>query len=126
MHIIDCVLMHTKKELNERMGWRRGGRGRYPGYGPFRDLPPRQRPGRLYGYRAATGYMGDPSKCARFPWLPRWWWADPEHEGKFPTPNAPTEEQEHELLEAHVQRLEDELASTKKRMEELRSAETEK
>ncbi|MFW9833783.1 MAG: DUF5320 domain-containing protein [Candidatus Thorarchaeota archaeon] len=36
---------------------RSGGRGRWPGNGPFRDLPPWERPGWLYG-RGSCWYMG--------------------------------------------------------------------
>ena len=79
------------------MGWRGGGRGRsgpWPGNGPFRNLPPWQRPGRLYGRGFGYGYGGfgygrgaygrgyggvSPYSCARFPWLPRWWWANPTY-----------------------------------------------
>ncbi len=76
---------------------RYGRRNRYPGNGPFSDLPPYQRPGYLYGGRG-QGYMGtDPTKCARFPWLQRWWWANPSSEnlsaGTAP-PTAPLSEKE--------------------------------
>lgn len=106
------------------MGYR-GRRGRYPGHGPFRDLPPWRRPGRLYGYGMGYWYTGDPSKCARFPWMPRWWWASPEYEGGLPTPGASTEEQERRFLETQVKGLEEELASMKKRLEELGPSEGE-
>ena len=36
---------------------RSGGRGRWPGNGPFRNLPPWERPGWLYG-RGSCWYMG--------------------------------------------------------------------
>ena len=36
---------------------RSGGRGRWPGNGPFRNLPPWERPGWLYG-RGSRWYMG--------------------------------------------------------------------
>ncbi len=36
---------------------RSGGRGRWPGNGPFRHLPPWERPGRLYG-RGSCWSMG--------------------------------------------------------------------
>ena len=67
------------------------------------------------GYR----YTGDPSKCARFPWMPRWWWASPKYEGELPTPGASADEQERRFLEIQVKGLEEELASMKKRLEEL-------
>jgi hypothetical protein len=41
-----------------RQGYgRSGGRGRWPGNGPFRNLPPWERPGWLYG-RGSCWYMG--------------------------------------------------------------------
>jgi len=91
-------------EMRKRMGWRGRGGGRggqYPGRGPFSYLPPWQRPGWLFGYGRGVGYgyggvgygrgLGygrgvgygyggvpyNPSVCQRFPWLPRWWWAQP-------------------------------------------------
>lgn len=98
----------------------RGRRGRYPGNGPFRDLPPWQRPGRLYGYGAGNGrgygYIGDPTKCARFPWLARWWWTNPDNEGVMPLPT-----QEKEFLEDQVKFLEKELTAIRKRIDELSS-----
>jgi len=81
------------------MAWRRGGWGRsgpWPGRGPFSYLPPWQRPGWLFSYGRGLGYgagfgygygrgLGygyagapyNPWVCQRFPWLPRWWWAQP-------------------------------------------------
>jgi hypothetical protein len=104
------------------MGYR-GRRGRYPGNGPFRDLPPWQRPGRLYGYGRGygMGYRADPAVCARFPWLPRWWWANPDYEGQIPFPQAPTSEQEKNFLEDQVKYLKQELSEINKRLEELSS-----
>jgi len=68
-------------------GWRgRGGglTGPWPGRGPFRYLPPWQRPGRLFGFGRGFGgwlwgYPYNPWVCNRFPWLPRWWWAYPQY-----------------------------------------------
>jgi len=71
-------------------GWR--GRGGWispwPGRGPFSYLPPWQRPGWLFGFGRGLGRLWwayfynpwaiyNPWVCARFPWLPRWWWAYP-------------------------------------------------
>jgi hypothetical protein len=106
----------------------RGRRGRYPGNGPFRDLPPWQRPGRTYGYGRGYGlgygrgyaYTGDPSKCARFPWMPRWWWANPDSQGTPPSP-APTGADEKKFLEDQVKFLEEELSEMRKRINELSS-----
>ena len=90
------------------MGWRGRGGGRsgpWPGRGPFSHLPPWQRPGWLFGYGGGPGYgywgggfgrgvgyggvVGygyprgayNPWVCQRFPWLPRWWWANPSYYG---------------------------------------------
>jgi hypothetical protein len=57
--------------------------------------------------------------------MPRWWWASPEYGGEPPAPGASTEEQERRFLETHVKGLEEELASMKKRLEELRPSEGE-
>jgi hypothetical protein len=103
------------------MGYR-GRRGRYPGNGPFRDLPPWQRPGWIYGsgvgggYGAAGGYAGDPSRCARFPWLPRWWWANPEYEGAVQAPPLPSSGDEREYLQGQIAYLEQELAQVRNRL----------
>jgi hypothetical protein len=102
---------------------RRGGRyGRYPGNGPFRDLPPWQRPGWIYGGGAGWGryYTDDPTKCARFPWLPRWWWSNPENSSQFPISQPPAP-QEREFLEEQKTFLENNIAEIKKRLEELES-----
>lgn len=69
------------------MGWRqRAYFDQWPGRGPFSDLPPWQRPGRGYGGRGyGRRWNTDPRTCDRFPWLPRWWWADPAHQYQAPT-----------------------------------------
>ena len=71
------------------MWWSGFGRGRgrgswsgpWPGRGPFSYLPPWQRPGWMFGFGRGfgrgLGWSGNPYVCARFPWLPRWWWAYP-------------------------------------------------
>jgi hypothetical protein len=75
------------------MGWRGswgGWSGRWPGRGPFSNLPPWQRPGWLYGYGRGLGYVYgldsgfSPYTCARFPWLPRWWWANTGYRYNWP------------------------------------------
>lgn len=101
-------------------------RGRYPGNGPFRDLPPWQRPGRIYGYGVGSDrgndYLGDPSKCGRFPWLTRWWWSNPEQSGTVPLPpRNPTSAEEKQFLEDQVKFLEEELSKMKKRINESSS-----
>jgi len=96
------------------MGYRGGRRGLYPGNGPFRDLPPWQRPGWLYSYGRGPGlgygyggfgygrglgygrgvgygYWGaryNPTVCQKFPWLPRWWWANPSYGYSAPYASA--------------------------------------
>ena len=95
---------------------RYGRRNRYPGKGPFRDLPPYQRPGYIYG--GGRGYWGtDPTKCARFPWLQRWWWANPD----AGTPIVPTSapESEKEFLETQLGYLSKEIEQIKNRLEEI-------
>ena len=99
------------------MGYR-GRRGRYPGNGPFRDLPPWQRPGWVYGYGAGRGYAADPTSCARFPWLPRWWWANPEYKGTPHVPPVPSSGGERELL-SQISYLERELAEVRKRLKDI-------
>ena len=113
-----------------------GYRGRYPGNGPFRDLPPWQRPGQVYGYGRGYGlgygrgygYAGDPTKCARFPWLPRWWWSTPDYQGAVPVPPADASAapvpDERNFLQDQTKYLEQELAAIRKRLEELGSEET--
>ena len=116
------------------MGYR-GRRGRYPGNGPFRDLPPYQRPGRLYGrgmgYGRGYGYYGagygrkygsaSLYNCARFPWLPRWWWTNPDTAGEYHVPPAASTEQRRKYLEDHMKLLEQEISEVRKRLEEVGS-----
>ena len=103
---------------------RHGRRNQYPGNGPFRDVPPYQRPGYLYGGGRGRGYTGtDPTKCARFPWLTRWWWTNPENisEGAS-TPIAPSSEKE--FLENQLGYLAKEMEQVKSRLEDLGRTET--
>ena len=111
-----------------------GYRGRYPGNGPFRDLPPWQRPGYVYGYGRGYGlgygrgyYAGDPTKCGRFPWLPRWWWANPDYSGAMPPApipgQAPAAPDEETFLKEQMKYMEQELEALKKRLGELGSKE---
>ena len=102
------------------MGYR-GRRGRYPGNGPFRNLPPWERPGWVYGYGAGQSYSSDPSKCARFPWLPRWWWTNPDTAGEYPAPPATSTDQQRKYLEDHMKLLEQEISEVRKRLEEIGS-----
>ena len=104
------------------MGYR-GRRGRYPGNGPFRDLPPYQRPGRLYGYGRGMGYgrgygYATPYSCAKFPWLPRWWWADPKYGSSWPYPPTPDTSAELDRLQVERAALEKDIEEMKKHVEE--------
>jgi hypothetical protein len=113
--------MHTKEKKRKM---RHGRRNQYPGNGPFRDVPPYQRPGYLYGGGRGRGYTGtDPTKCARFPWLTRWWWANPDSTttGIAP-PEAPSSEKE--FLENQLGYLAKEMEQVKSRIEELGKTET--
>ncbi len=94
----------------------RYGRRGYPGNGPWRDVHPAQRPGRGHGYGQGYGrgygFTGDdPTKCVRFPWMPRRWWNDPD--------TAPHTGSEKAFLEGQVNALTQELEGIKKRLEEL-------
>ena len=89
---------------------------RYPGNGPWSDVPPYQRPGRTAGYGRGYGFTGtDPTKCARFPWLPRWWWTNPDAQAQV--------DSEKEFLEGQVKFLTEELDNLKKRLGELSTEE---
>ncbi len=97
----------------------RYGRRRYPGNGPWSDVPPTQRPGRGAGYGRGYGFTGtDPTKCARFPWLQRWWWNTPDATAVPPTGS------EKEFLEGQVNALSQELENLKKRLGDLSKEET--
>ena len=85
-----CKNVHKHKNTQEevkQMGWRRRAYyNSYPGRGPYSHLPPWERPGWAYGGRGyGRRWNADPRTCARFPWLPRWWWADPAYEYQPPT-----------------------------------------
>ncbi len=115
------------------MGYR-GRRGRYPGNGPFRNLPPYQRPGRLYGYGRGMGYgrgygyygagygrgygSASPYSCARFPWLPRRWWDDPKDGSSWPYPPTPDAGAELDRLQAERTALERDIEEMKRHVEE--------
>lgn len=96
---------------------RYGRRNRYLGNGPFRDLPPYQRSGFLYG--VGRGYWGaDPTRCARFPWLPRWWWTNPETDAATPIPAS-----EKEFLENQMSYLQSEIEQINKRLDKIKTSE---
>jgi len=104
----------------------------WSGNGPFSHLPPWQRPGQAYGGRGYGRGRPDLRACARFPGLPRWWWADPKYTNQPPTPNPQDEltaledckkelgeekasiEQEINDIETHLKELKSKLESEKK------------
>ena len=90
------------------MGYRRRAYfDQWPGRGPFSHLPPWQRPGHACGGRDyGRGRGTNPQACARFPELPRLWWADPTHAQQ----SAPTPQEEIVALEDSKKELEEEKA----------------
>jgi len=125
MHIIECVHRHRKGEMN-KMGWRGGrGRGRYPGrrlYGYGRGMGYGRGYGSGYGYYGAgygRGYgPASPYSCARFPGLPRWWWADPKYGSSLPYPPTPDTSAELDRLQAERTALEGNIEEMKRHVEE--------
>jgi hypothetical protein len=105
----------TRKEVNTKMGWRRRA---WPGRGPYSHLPPWQRPGWAYGGRGyGRGWWStDPQVCGRFPWLPRWWWADPSYAYQ---PLTPKPEEELSALEDCKKTLADEKTSIEQEISDL-------
>ena len=95
------------------MGYRARGYGRGFGRGC----------GRGYGYGAGyADYASDPTKCARFPWLQRWWWNNPDSSAAVPgAPPVPTSDQEKQFLVDQVKYMEQELSAMRKRLEEVSS-----
>jgi len=98
------------------MGWRGrgGGWGRWPGRG-------------LYGYGRGMGYgrgygrgygYSSPYSCVRFPWLPRWWWADPKYGSSLPYPPTPDTSAELDRLQAERMALERNIEEMKRHVEE--------
>jgi len=57
-------------------------------------------PGYWRGYRRGFGWRGYGWRCQRFPWLPRWWWAE-----------EPTVKEEKEILEEEIKALREDLRS---------------
>ncbi|MCK4582926.1 DUF5320 domain-containing protein [Candidatus Bathyarchaeota archaeon] len=119
------------------MGWRGrgGGRGRWPGrglygYGRGFGYGPGYGRGLGYGYGGfgygrgmgyygrGYGYTGDPSKCVRFPWMTRWWWADPKYGSSGPYPPTPNTSAELDRLQAERAALEGNIAEMKRHVEE--------
>jgi len=102
----------------KKMGYRRRAYfNQWPGRGPFSNLPPWQRPGRAYGGRSyGRGGSAGPQACARLPWLPRWWWADPTYAYQPPTP---TPQDELSALEESKKVLGEEKASIEQEINDL-------
>ena len=89
---------------------RSGGRGRWPGNGPFRDLPPWERPGWLYG-RGSCWYMGyRPSAGSVVPVFPS-------------ASNIQALQSQRDLLEEQIKSLQDSLRNIEKRLSEIQEKE---
>jgi len=101
------------------MGYRRRAYfDQWPGRGPFSHLPPWQRPGRMYGRGYGRRWGVDPRACARFPQLPRWWWADPKYAYQPPT-LTPTPHDELTALEESKKELGEEKASIEQEISDI-------
>jgi hypothetical protein len=100
------------------MGYRRRAySGQWPGNGPYSNLPPWQRPGRMYGGRGyGRRWNVDPRTCAMFPGRPRWWWADPTYAYQPPTL---TPQEEIVALEENKKELNQEKASIEQEINEV-------
>ena len=100
------------------MGWRRRAYfEEYPGSGPFSHLPPWERPGWAYAGRGHHRWLrANPLTCARFPWLPRWWWADPTYKYE---PQTPKPQDEIVALEACVKELSEDKISIEKEINDV-------
>jgi hypothetical protein len=90
---------------------RGGGRGRWPGNGPFSHLPPWQRPGRLYGRGACWRFWYDPGLGSASGYDAR---GPPA--GGAP---APTKEQEQVFLREEATAMKERLSLIEKRLAEL-------
>jgi len=89
---------------------RSGDRGRWPGNGPFRNLPPWERPGWLYG-RGSCWYMGYRPGVGL---------------GVSPfstVADIQTLRNQKELLEEQLKNLQDNLRSIEKRLSEMQEPE---
>ena len=105
-----------------KMGYRGRGYGRnYPGNGPFRDLPPWQRPGWLYGAGAEAIETNAPNRCQRFPQLPRRWWAYTDMKpGQMLMPST---EQLKQIIGQQIAAAEGHIAALRKRLVEMEPGE---
>ena len=57
--------------------------------------------------------------CQRFPWLPRWWWSDPDYQGVYP-PKALTPESERQLIEEQITTAENHIKALRSRLDSLK------
>lgn len=103
----------------QKMGWRRSYFNQWSGNGPFSYLPPWQRPGRAFGGRGyGRWWNGDPRICAAFPWLTRWWWANPKYPYQYPI-LEPTQQSELAALKERKKALDEDKASIAQEINEL-------
>ncbi|MHA1299128.1 MAG: DUF5320 domain-containing protein [Candidatus Helarchaeota archaeon] len=109
--------------------WYRRGIGWGPGLGYGRGLGLGYR--RMFwgpGYGMGRGLGPNPSlNCRWFPWLPRWWWANPSYAQNIPYTNLPftpslDPTQEKQILETQLNQLKNAIESIKQRLEELEKA----
>jgi hypothetical protein len=87
-----------------------GGRGRWPGNGPFRNLPPWERPGWLYG-RGSCWYMGYRPSLGSV--------VSPFSAGA----DLQALRNQKEILEEQLKNLQDNLRSVEKRLSEIQKPE---
>jgi hypothetical protein len=74
--------------------------------------------GRGYGYYGVGYGSTSPYSCVRFPWLPRWWWADPKYGSSWPYPPTPDTGAELDRLQAERAALEKSIEEMKRHVEE--------
>ena len=89
---------------------RSGGRGRWPGNGPFRNLPPWERPGWLYG-RGSCWYMG---------YRPGIGYGGPSF---LTADNVQALQSQRDFLEEQIKSLQDSLRNIEKRLSEIQKKE---
>ena len=104
------------------LGYGRGSGYGYGGFGYGRGMGYGRGYGRGYGYYGAgygRGYgPASPYNCARFPGLPRWWWADPKYGSSLPYPPTPDTSAELDRLQAERVALEGNIEEMKRHVEE--------
>ncbi|MBN1682541.1 DUF5320 domain-containing protein [Candidatus Bathyarchaeota archaeon] len=96
----------------------RGRRGFfYPSYSTLRYLTSWERLGWRYSRGKRMFYNIDPYLCRRFPWLPRFWWTDPDYSTKYFTPLYGVENSK--IIEQEIKTIESEITALKKRLGEI-------